>query len=161
VGVSTSPEVELLEATFHPQPGDTIPWEAITETLQLEKTVARFRSIHRAWARYHLQMHNWCFTPLPGIGMHMCLEYERLGGVRKELHGVHRAMGRVVTHAESIQVVQLSEPQRVEAQHLQQATRRVLRATADEARRLEQIPRVPAPAPARPPMPVSRTAPAP
>jgi hypothetical protein len=148
---ATDTEVALLETTFQPTPGAVIAWEAIEETLGLARTEPRFRTLCRAWQRFHLRESNRVFKAQRGVGMCMLLEYQRLGGVRQEVYRVGTAVERVKQHADDVQFVDLTDPQKVEGEHLQQFTRRLQSAFLAEQRKLQAIPRVPPPATPRPP----------
>ena len=149
--VPTDTDIQLLESTFQPKPGDVIVWQAIEEVLGLARTVPRFRTVYTAWQRYQHRMYNRVLAVQRGVGMCMLLEYQRLGNVRQEVHRVCTAVERVNQHAEDIQVIDLTDAQKVEAEHVQQFTRRLQNAIAAEQRKLQQIPREPLPAAPPPP----------
>lgn len=146
---STSEAIKQLEPLM-PAAGETLPWAAVEEILNLTRRERRFRTIYRAWIRHIRKWHNRQMIVVPGVGLRLLRENERAGEVCTTLGRTWRLFERAKTDVDDIQIVELTEAEVTETHFVRTVAHRLHHAMGEERARLATRPGMPAPTPAPP-----------
>lgn len=127
-GVPTDIDVRALRQK-HPeiQPGETVSYKTIAETIRAEVGSSRFRSVTGAWRKQLYRTENIVLEAVAGTGFRRVTEHERSINNVKSWNDKQRSALRRVNDQSRVNTVEFSDRDRKTHDH----TIRVLRAHAD------------------------------
>lgn len=119
-GVPRKPSVELLIKKFGEKltPQEVLSYEEFADTIGAKSGSERLKGIVQAFRKWAREERNIEFIAVPGYGLRVPNEDERL---EQEIRQANHGLRKVVRHADRAQatdVRKLSEPQRLQREHM-------------------------------------------
>ncbi len=118
-GVPTEPDVKLLLAAFpDPQRGQLITHEQIEGVITVHRSSSRYRTVVAAWRRRLINESNLDTTAIPGVGIRVLAEYDRVTASAKDYRRGVATVGKATRRVSRVQVERLTEQEQTKAEHV-------------------------------------------
>lgn len=119
-GVPTEPDVKRLLAAFPGlKRGQLVTHAEIEEALGCDHRTSRYRGVVKSWKRKVLNESNLDLQAVPGVGLRVLDEYERVTESARDYRRGIKTVGRAAKRVQRVRVEMLTGEQAAKAEHVQ------------------------------------------